>query len=123
MGLPEELKKHVEEPHKEKLKMEAERLDTAIKMFKDIIELADDDRMVYFLKVVQGKKERAEAILLAVSTPAPVREQAIGEIRALSAVLDWKKYYLTAIVEGKKALADTKKELKTGERPDDQPND
>lgn len=122
MSLPEELEKHVHKPAREDLEMNIERLDVAVKRFEEIIELAEDDRMEYFLEVVERKRARAEGILLDPVTSSNIKEQCIGEMRALRDMLDWKKYYLNAVDQAKKEIEITKEHLKTGERPADQPD-
>ena len=123
MGLQQMLEEHVNKPHKRNLEMEAEHLDTAIKKFDEVLELADDDRMGYFLDIIKRKKDKVEVTLLDPETPDNIRNQCIGEMRSLKAIYNWKQYYLTALTQAKSDIAQIKEELKTGERPDDHPND
>jgi len=123
MGLSEMIEEHVTTPRREMLEQESENLDMAVKRFEKIIELDNEENMQYFLDIISKKKDKVEETLLSTSTPPNIREQCIGEMRALSDVLKWKSYYVRAISFAKESLKKAKEELETGERPDDQPND
>ena len=122
MSIQEELDKHVNKPEKERLLRENESLDLAIKNFEEVLTLAEEDKMGFFLDIVNKMYAKAESVLLNSETTPSVREQCIGEMRALKGVSNWKKYYLTAIVQCKKEIKQNKDQLETGERPDDQPD-
>lgn len=123
MGIAEKIQEHITKPRIKQLESDIEFYDIALKRYDEAIELADDERMGFFLEVIVKKKQHVESVLLASGTSPNIREQCIGEMKALNAMLNWKGYYINAIAEAKRRLKETKEELDTGERPDDIPND
>lgn len=121
MGVRDEVKKHIDIPHKEMLKNKFEEIDSTIKAAEKVLDLESDVKSFkYFIDLFTAElKKSQKGVLYEYETNK--HYELIGMVKAFNKVVYWEEYFENRIKMLKKEQALITQELEHGSIDSDLP--